>query len=60
MNKVYEAREGITGRVSGTKFRIRKKPGRFCSTEGWVGERCVWGEAIAKAVVDYTQVRMPE
>ena len=25
-----------------------------------VGERCVWGEAVAEAAVDYTQVRMPE
>ena len=25
-----------------------------------VGERCVRGEVIAEAVVDFTQVRMPE
>ena len=28
--------------------------------QGWVGERCVRGEALAKADVDCTQVRMPE
>ena len=35
-------------------------------TEAWdilmymVGERCVRGEVIAEAVVDFTQVRMPD
>ena len=26
----------------------------------WVGERSIRGEAIAKAVVDFMEVRMPE
>ena len=44
----------------------RKCNGAKTYTEAWddsnvmVGERCVRGEVIAKAVVDFTQVRMPE
>ena len=43
------------------KFNGAKRP-----TEAWdvlryvVGERCVRGEAIAEAVVDFTEERMPE
>ena len=46
----------LRGKFSGAKI----------ITEAWdilmymVGERCVRGEVIAEAVVDITQVRMPE
>ena len=33
---------------------------RDCSVYGVVGERCIWGEVRAEALVDCMEVRMPE
>ena len=37
-----------------------KLKGKMLITTCVVGERSVWGEVVAKAAVDYTEVRMPE
>ena len=45
--------ENLTGLRYKPKLRLHTK---VCG----VGERCVRGEAIAEAVVDFTEERMPE
>ena len=43
------------------KFRSKEKMvSKFCSVDRGVGERRIRGEVIAKAVVDFIRVRMPE
>ena len=44
--------ENVTGLSIQPKLRIV-----FCTV---VGERSVWGEVVAEAAVDCTEVRMPE